>query len=145
MLNLIVWNRTAYMYKMDLALNYQQCLICKKTRTNQIKCTNLYQNNLIFRSMTQKELIRRKRKRINKQQNMHWRDLYELGWNLLAMYNRHYSPWVLKFKRCHLGLFYEVTSDISFRKLNPDVIGIRSNTVEFKLQLPDNQHLRICF
>ena len=34
MLNSIVWNRTDYLYKMDLALNNLQRLICHKTQTN---------------------------------------------------------------------------------------------------------------
>ena len=38
MLNWIVWNRTDYLYKMDLALNNLQMLICHKTQTTQ---TNL--------------------------------------------------------------------------------------------------------
>ena len=32
MLNWIVWNRTDYLHKMDLALNNQQRLICHKTQ-----------------------------------------------------------------------------------------------------------------
>ena len=35
MLNWIVWNRTVYMYKMDLAFNNLQWLICHKTKPNQ--------------------------------------------------------------------------------------------------------------
>ena len=34
MLNWIVWNRTIYMYKLDLALNNQQWLICHQTKQN---------------------------------------------------------------------------------------------------------------
>ena len=34
MLNWIVWNRTVYLYKMDLALNNLQRLICHKTQIN---------------------------------------------------------------------------------------------------------------
>ena len=34
MLNWIVWNRTVYMYKNDLALNNLQWLICHKTKPN---------------------------------------------------------------------------------------------------------------
>ena len=34
MLNWIVWNRTDYSYKMDLALNNPQWLICHKTQTS---------------------------------------------------------------------------------------------------------------
>ena len=33
MLNWIVWNRTVYVYKMDLALNNLQTFICPKTQT----------------------------------------------------------------------------------------------------------------
>ena len=33
MLNWIVWNRTDYQYKMDLAFNNLQKLICDKTQT----------------------------------------------------------------------------------------------------------------
>ena len=36
MINWIVWNRTVYMYKMDLALNNQQCLMHHKTKPNQM-------------------------------------------------------------------------------------------------------------
>ena len=35
MLNWIIWNRTDYVYKMDLALNNLQRLICHKNPTNQ--------------------------------------------------------------------------------------------------------------
>ena len=35
MLNWIVWNRTVHLYKMDLALNNLQRLICHKTQTNE--------------------------------------------------------------------------------------------------------------
>ena len=34
MLNWIVWNRTVYLSKIDMALNNQQMLICHKTQTN---------------------------------------------------------------------------------------------------------------
>ena len=34
MLNWIVWNWTVYLYKMDLALNNLERLICHKTQTN---------------------------------------------------------------------------------------------------------------
>ena len=34
MLNRIVWNRTVYKYKIDLALNNLQCLICHKIKPN---------------------------------------------------------------------------------------------------------------
>ena len=34
MLNWIVWNGTVYLYKMDLALNNLQRLICHKIQTN---------------------------------------------------------------------------------------------------------------
>ena len=37
MLKWIVWNRTVYMYKMDLALNEQQWLMGHKTKPNQTK------------------------------------------------------------------------------------------------------------
>ena len=36
MLNWIFWNRTVYLYKMDLALNNLQRLICHKTQTNKL-------------------------------------------------------------------------------------------------------------
>ena len=35
MLDWIVWNRSIYMYKIDLALNNLQWLICHKTKSNQ--------------------------------------------------------------------------------------------------------------
>ena len=35
MLNWIVWNRTDYLYKKNLALNNLQMLICHKNPTNQ--------------------------------------------------------------------------------------------------------------
>ena len=34
MLNWIVWNRTNHLYKMDLALNNLERLICHKIKTN---------------------------------------------------------------------------------------------------------------
>ena len=37
MLNWIIWNRTIYMYKMNLTLNNLQWLICHKTKLNQAK------------------------------------------------------------------------------------------------------------
>ena len=40
MLNKIVWNRADYMYKMDLALNNLQRLICHKTHSTNQPCTN---------------------------------------------------------------------------------------------------------
>ena len=39
MRNWIVWNRTVYMYKMDLALNNLQWLMCHKTKPNKISCS----------------------------------------------------------------------------------------------------------
>ena len=43
MLNWIIWNRTDYVYKMDLALNNLQSLICYKTQpTNQLAKLNDY-------------------------------------------------------------------------------------------------------
>ena len=37
LLNWFVWNRTVYMYKMDLVLNNLQWLMCHKTKSNQTK------------------------------------------------------------------------------------------------------------
>ena len=37
MLDRIVWDRTVYANKMDLALNNQQWLMCHKTKPNEIK------------------------------------------------------------------------------------------------------------
>ena len=37
MLNWISWNKTVYMYKMDLALNNLHWIICYKTKPNQTK------------------------------------------------------------------------------------------------------------
>ena len=36
MLNWIIWNRTVYMYKINLAFNNQLCLICHKTKPKNI-------------------------------------------------------------------------------------------------------------
>ena len=48
MQNWILWNRTVYMYKMDLELNNLQWLICHKTKPNQkplsFRLTNLKAN-----------------------------------------------------------------------------------------------------
>ena len=49
MLNWIVWNRTDYLYKMDLALNNLQRLMCHKTQTtNQPTNHQNPQTNIIF-------------------------------------------------------------------------------------------------
>ena len=53
MLNWIVWKRTDYLYKIDLALTNQQKLICHKTQT-----TN-------FRTLPQKWSLEEKFYRIN--------------------------------------------------------------------------------
>ena len=45
MLNWIIWNKAVYLYKMDLALNNLQWLICHKTKPNQI---DLFKNNFRY-------------------------------------------------------------------------------------------------
>ena len=48
MLNWIVWNRTVYLYKMDLALNNLRKLICHKTQpTNEILQSYIFRINLL--------------------------------------------------------------------------------------------------
>ena len=49
-LNWIVWNWTVYMYKIDLALNNLQWLICHKTEPNQTKPNQTIPNEYIWYS-----------------------------------------------------------------------------------------------
>ena len=50
MLNWIIWNRTIYLYKMDLILNYQQWFIYNKTKPKQTK--KIKQSKWIFKKST---------------------------------------------------------------------------------------------
>ena len=53
MLNWIVWNRTDYLYKIDLALNNLQRLICHKTQTtNQLLIPHKVNNKCFFYLLT---------------------------------------------------------------------------------------------
>ena len=47
-LNWLVWNKTVYMYKMDLALNNLLCLMCHKTKPNETILENYIQPNTYF-------------------------------------------------------------------------------------------------